>query len=61
MGIVEIVSGFLTQSQRVIAITHKPRMHEFRQMALTTAIGMVIIGLIGFAITMIALFLNGGF
>ena len=60
MNVVEEVKGFVTQSQRVIAITHKPRMHEFRQMALTTAIGMALIGLIGFVITMIAIFLSGG-
>lgn len=44
----------MEQSQRVISITYKPRDMEFRQMAFTTAIGMLLLGLIGFVITLIA-------
>ena len=44
------LEAFVAQSKRVIAITHKPGRAEYKQMALTTAIGMIIIGLLGFAI-----------
>ncbi len=54
MNIQETVNGFIKQSERVIAITHKPRAPEFKQMALTTAIGIAIIGLIGFFINLVA-------
>ncbi len=46
--------SFYEQSLRVIAITHKPRRPEYKQMALTTAIGMAVIGIVGFIISMIA-------
>ncbi|MDP2717971.1 MAG: protein translocase SEC61 complex subunit gamma [Candidatus Micrarchaeota archaeon] len=54
MNVPEMVTGFIKQSERVIAITHKPRAPEFKQMALTTAIGITIIGLIGFFINLLA-------
>lgn len=49
---------FFEQSQRVIAITHKPRPPEYKQMALTTAIGMALIGIVGFIISMISFFIK---
>lgn len=50
----QTISGFIEQSQRVISITYKPRDMEFRQMAFTTALGMLLLGLIGFVITLIS-------
>ncbi|MFH1106766.1 MAG: protein translocase SEC61 complex subunit gamma [Candidatus Micrarchaeota archaeon] len=50
---------FIKQSERVLNVTHKPDMVEFRQIATSTAIGMVIIGVIGFAISMVAYFIRG--
>ena len=58
MNIFESVKDFIGQSERVIAITHKPRTFEYKQMALTTGLGIAIIGLIGFAITMAVHFLR---
>jgi protein translocase SEC61 complex gamma subunit len=54
MNVQETIHGFIKQSERVLAITHKPRAPEYKQMALTTAIGIAIIGLIGFFINLIA-------
>ncbi len=54
MNVVEGVKGFIAQSQRVLAVTHKPRGQEYRQMALTTAIGIAIIGTIGFLINLVS-------
>ncbi|MBI5226538.1 protein translocase SEC61 complex subunit gamma [Candidatus Micrarchaeota archaeon] len=59
MNVVEGFKGFIAQSQRVLAVTHKPRGQEYRQMAITTALGITIIGLIGFAINFIAHALRG--
>ncbi|VVB67635.1 Uncharacterised protein [Candidatus Norongarragalina meridionalis] len=60
MGIMESLQDFRVQSERVLAITHRPREDEYRQMALTTAIGMVLIGLVGLIIAMTAYFLRNG-
>ena len=60
MGIMESLQDFRVQSERVLAITHKPRDDEYRQMALTTAIGMVLIGLVGFIIAMAAYYIRNG-
>ncbi|MFH1779641.1 MAG: protein translocase SEC61 complex subunit gamma [Candidatus Micrarchaeota archaeon] len=59
MNVKESVLGFLQQASRIISITSKPKANIYRQMALTTAIGIVIIGLFGFIIAMIFAF--GGF
>ncbi len=59
MNPIETVQNFIGQSERVIAVTHKPKNHEYRQMAFTTGLGIAIIGLVGFAITMAVHFLRG--
>lgn len=59
MNVVGMVRDFVEQSKRVISITHKPKPHEFKQMAFTTAIGMALIGIIGFLISMAAVYLKG--
>ena len=53
-----MIKDFVKQSKRVLTITHKPRPMEYRQMALTTGIGMLIVGLIGFIISMTSFFLR---
>ncbi len=57
-GIGGRLRSFVEQSQRVIAITHKPRQPEYKQMALTTAIGMALIGIVGFVISMVSFFIK---
>lgn len=59
--IIEPLKAFIKQSERVLNVTHKPGKFEFRQIAYITAIGMVVIGVIGFAISMIAKLLTGEF
>ncbi|MFH0922772.1 MAG: protein translocase SEC61 complex subunit gamma [Candidatus Micrarchaeota archaeon] len=59
MSVKELIGGFIGQSQRVISITHKPREIEYKQMAITTAIGIAIVGILGFFISMGAHFLRG--
>ena len=59
MNVAEGFKGFIAQSQRVLAVTHKPRGQEYRQMVITTAIGIAIIGTIGFLINFIAHLVKG--
>ncbi|MEM0475671.1 MAG: protein translocase SEC61 complex subunit gamma [Candidatus Norongarragalinales archaeon] len=61
VNVKESLESFVTQSKRVIAITHKPGQAEYKQMSLTTAIGMTLIGLTGFVVAMLALLLKGKF
>ncbi len=56
--VVEPVQAFVKQSERVVNVTHKPSRIEFRQIAYVTAIGMAVVGLIGFVISMTAHFLR---
>ena len=58
-GVVPGIRGFAEQAQRVISITYKPKEMEFKQMAFTTALGMLLIGFIGFIITLAVLFIRG--
>ncbi|MBI4406302.1 protein translocase SEC61 complex subunit gamma [Candidatus Micrarchaeota archaeon] len=53
---IEPLVSFAEQSKRVLNITHKPQDAEFRQMTLTTGIGLSLIGIIGFIISMAAHF-----
>lgn len=46
------IKNFIKQSERVLNVTHKPGPFEFRQIAYITALGMTIIGGIGFVISM---------
>lgn len=55
----EKLKSFVLQSERVLNITHKPRRFEYQQIAYVTAIGMAVIGGIGFAISMVAFFIRG--
>ncbi|MFQ5405985.1 MAG: protein translocase SEC61 complex subunit gamma [Candidatus Micrarchaeia archaeon] len=48
------LDDFIRQSERVLNVTHKPKPSEFELISKSTALGMAIIGLIGFAIAMIA-------
>jgi protein transport protein SEC61 subunit gamma-like protein len=60
MGIIEGVKDFVKQSKRVLMVTHKPKRYEFKHIALSTAIGMALVGVIGFIISMVAFVLRGG-
>lgn len=55
-----MIKEFISQAKYVLEVTHKPRDDEYRQMALTTAIGITIIGVIGLTITIVAHVLRTG-
>ncbi|MBI5036803.1 protein translocase SEC61 complex subunit gamma [Candidatus Micrarchaeota archaeon] len=58
MNIGEKITEFIKQSERVVAVTHKPRGPEYTQMAFITALGITIIGMIGFVINIGAHYLR---
>lgn len=45
--------SFINRSKRVLNVSHRPRRQEYMMMAKTVAVGMVIIGLVGFVITVV--------
>jgi len=49
----------LMEYKRVLMITKKPTMAEFKAIVKVTAIGALLIGAIGFVIHMIAVFIKG--
>ncbi len=57
MTIKEKLSSFFGQCGRVWSLLRKPNMDEFKAVSKVSAIGLGIIGLLGFAITLIMTFL----
>jgi len=54
-----MVQNFVKQSERVLNVTHKPRREEFQHIAASTALGMAVIGVIAYVISMISYLLRG--
>ncbi|WP_407463299.1 protein translocase SEC61 complex subunit gamma [Methanobrevibacter sp.] len=53
MNIKETTSDFIKQSKRVLKVARKPDREEFFDFAKVTALGIAIIGVIGFIIVLI--------
>ena len=53
MNIKETTSDFIKQSKRVLKVARKPDREEFFDFAKVTALGIAIIGVIGFVIVLI--------
>jgi len=45
--------GFINESVRVLRVTRKPSKFEFQTIVKASGLGMIIIGLLGFVITML--------
>jgi len=45
--------SFINESIRVLRITRKPNKEEFKTIVKVSGLGMIVIGLIGFVITML--------
>ena len=45
--------GFINESVRVLKVTRKPSKLEFQTIVKASGLGMIIIGLLGFVITML--------
>ncbi|MFH1443467.1 MAG: protein translocase SEC61 complex subunit gamma [Candidatus Micrarchaeota archaeon] len=50
---------FYQQSLRVLNVTHKPAGPEYKQIAVSTAIGIAVVGTIGFLVHTLANILKG--
>ncbi|MGB9937650.1 MAG: protein translocase SEC61 complex subunit gamma [Methanobacterium sp.] len=55
----ETTSQFIRQCRRVLHVSKKPDREEFQNLAKITGIGIIIIGAIGFAISLIAQLVGG--
>ena len=47
--------SFILECKRVLKVTKKPSMQEYKAIVKVTALGMLVIGLLGFIISMIAI------
>ncbi|MEO2151987.1 MAG: protein translocase SEC61 complex subunit gamma [Thermococcus sp.] len=56
---VEKLRNFLGESKRVLIVTRKPGMKEFKLAVKITGIGMILIGTIGMIIRMIGYLITG--
>ena len=54
MNIKETTSDFIKQSKRVLKVARKPDREEFFNFSKVTALGIIIIGVIGFIIVLIS-------
>lgn len=52
------IRAFFKECRRVLRITHKPTGEEFKTIVKVSALGMAVIGLIGFGIQMIKLIIS---
>ena len=53
MSVQERIDNFIKDSKRVLKVARKPDKEEYLQFAKVTAIGVVIIGLVGFVIVIV--------
>lgn len=55
----ESILNFIKQSKRVLKVAKKPSREEYLNVSKVTGIGIIIIGVIGFIISIIAQLLGG--
>lgn len=53
MNVQERIDKFVKDSKRVLKVARKPDLPEYRELAKVSAIGVVIIGVIGFVIVLL--------
>ncbi len=49
----DLMEGFIQRSLRVLRVSYRPKSDEYWMIAKVTGAGMVVIGLVGFLITII--------
>ena len=59
MGMLDRLKGFIGQCRRVVIVANKPDLEEFKAYMKISAIGIAIIGVIGFAIFMTVQIIGG--
>ncbi|MBI4812915.1 protein translocase SEC61 complex subunit gamma [Methanobacterium sp.] len=55
----ESVASFIKQCQRVLKVSKKPDREEYTNVAKVTGIGIILIGVIGFVISIIGQLIQG--
>jgi protein transport protein SEC61 subunit gamma-like protein len=53
MNVKEVVSKFLADANRIFVVSKKPTWEEFKRMGIIIAIGMIVIGMLGFIVQFI--------
>jgi len=53
MDVLSVIKRFISQCARVWTITKKPTSEEFKLVAKASAIGVIVIGLLGFLVAII--------
>ncbi|MBI5332908.1 MAG: protein translocase SEC61 complex subunit gamma [Candidatus Aenigmarchaeota archaeon] len=59
MGRLDRLKGFIDQCKRVLIVANKPDLDEYKSYIKISAIGIAIIGVIGFAIFMVVQIIGG--
>lgn len=59
MGFIDRIKNFINQSKRVILVANKPDVEEFKSSAKISAIGIAIVGVVGFVIFMVVQIIGG--
>lgn len=59
MKFIEKIKNFIAQCKRVIIVANKPDIEEFKASAKISAIGIAVIGVIGFGIFMVVQLIGG--
>lgn len=54
-----MIREFLHQAKRVLQVANKPDMDEYLNVAKITGLGIILIGVIGFVITLVSSLLGG--
>lgn len=54
----EVMESFIQRSLRVLRVSYRPKSDEFWMIAKITGLGMLLVGLVGFIITVIFTFMN---
>jgi protein transport protein SEC61 subunit gamma-like protein len=53
LNVVEIVKDFVDDAKRIFIVSRKPTNEEFKKLLLIVALGVIVIGVIGFVINLI--------
>lgn len=50
MNVVELVGNFVADAKRIFLVSKKPTQEEYKRMTIIVALGIIVIGIIGFCI-----------
>ena len=53
MNAIETLTKFISDSKRIFVVSRKPSKDEYKKMAIIIALGIIVIGLIGFFIQLV--------